>query len=466
MAVRALELVEDYPRQYCACGCGEECGVTANRARWWRSQGLSWGQVAKQLGCRADAARTAARTHVRYARGHGGRANSWRAQRCLVCGNIARRTGIASEFCAGARWGPCSFARDHYKSSIQSGLSHHDALSRALTAAEAARLYLRRSGECVPMPATTLIATPRSASGVRELLESQEMRTFIDHLEATHRTGRRGVSKRVLVGMCLVKEVFTLASWTDAIKAVTGDDDLSQLLGEIPSPYSCYRFSSRMQRLPLTDRTALDLARWFAAENAFLALVESQERDAMCSRVLSVSRETIAHRIKSNKPLSADGIGFNLLWPRVTADEWIAQAVARELVNTSDPHLRNIVRALHLGADLSPNEQEALRAAYQAAEARRLRLASIPGTREHDFTDARYEGKAVATRPEERPQLTPVVAGGKDGRGGVNHGLGKGRNRGSARTRQYRGVGHKPGRYEGQKQIAEDRALRRVRVKP
>jgi hypothetical protein len=87
------------------------------------------------------------------------------------------------------------------------------------------------------------------------LLDSPEITGLIEDLEATRWTGRPGYPIRALVGVCLVKSLYALPTWTRAQQLVAEHEALARACGAVPSIYACYRFGAKLRdHRPLLER--------------------------------------------------------------------------------------------------------------------------------------------------------------------------------------------------------------------
>jgi hypothetical protein len=101
---------------------------------------------------------------------------------------------------------------------------------------------------------------PRSdAVQVAALLDSPEIAELVAELAATRWTGRPGYPIRTMVGMALVKSVYTLPTWTRTVALVSEHAALRIALGcsdpiSVPSVHACYRFTAKLRaQKPLLD---------------------------------------------------------------------------------------------------------------------------------------------------------------------------------------------------------------------
>ena len=92
------------------------------------------------------------------------------------------------------------------------------------------------------------IVPPRSAvSELRSLLDSPEIQALVTELEETRWTGRPGYPIRAMVGVALVKSLYALPTWSRTVRLVSEHTALRDLLGAVPSQWSCYRFAAKLR---------------------------------------------------------------------------------------------------------------------------------------------------------------------------------------------------------------------------
>ncbi len=98
------------------------------------------------------------------------------------------------------------------------------------------------------------IARRTAVQDVAALLDSSEILELVAELDALRWTGRRGYGVRTLVGMCLVKSLFALPTWTRAVALVDEHPGLQPVIGGTPSVWACYRFQTKLrEQKPLLD---------------------------------------------------------------------------------------------------------------------------------------------------------------------------------------------------------------------
>ena len=90
---------------------------------------------------------------------------------------------------------------------------------------------------------------PRQAAvdQLQEVLESPEVARLVRTLQLVRWTGRPGYPVRAMVGMCLVKSLYAIPTWSRAVRLVAEHDGLQRVLGCAPSQWACYRFAKTLQ---------------------------------------------------------------------------------------------------------------------------------------------------------------------------------------------------------------------------
>jgi Transposase DDE domain/Transposase domain (DUF772) len=84
---------------------------------------------------------------------------------------------------------------------------------------------------------------PRQAvDQLAAVLDSREVTRLIKALEYVRWTGRPGYPVRAMVGMCLVKSIYVLPTWSRTVRLVAEHPGLQAVLGCAPSQWACYRF--------------------------------------------------------------------------------------------------------------------------------------------------------------------------------------------------------------------------------
>jgi hypothetical protein len=98
------------------------------------------------------------------------------------------------------------------------------------------------------------VARRTAVSDVAAVLNSPEVAALIAEFDALRWTGRKGYGARVLVGACLVKTLFALPTWTRVVALIAEHPGLQAVLGDTPSIWACYRFTTRLrEQKPLLD---------------------------------------------------------------------------------------------------------------------------------------------------------------------------------------------------------------------
>lgn len=95
--------------------------------------------------------------------------------------------------------------------------------------------------------ATSNVASARDAAHVGALLDSPEIAGLIADLQETRWTGRPGYPIRAMVGLALVKNVYTLKTWTRTVGLVRDHAGLRETLGASPSVDAAYRFAAKLR---------------------------------------------------------------------------------------------------------------------------------------------------------------------------------------------------------------------------
>lgn len=90
---------------------------------------------------------------------------------------------------------------------------------------------------------------PRQAAvdQLQEVLDSPEVRKLVARVNAARWTGRPGYPVRAMVGMCLVKSIYALPTWSRVVRLVAEHDGLKNALGCAPSQWACYRFAKMLR---------------------------------------------------------------------------------------------------------------------------------------------------------------------------------------------------------------------------
>ncbi len=87
-----------------------------------------------------------------------------------------------------------------------------------------------------------------AAAELEEILAAPEVLGLIADLEATRLTGRRGYPIRAMVGMTLIKALYSIPVWTRTTDLVAEHVGLQAVLGCSPSVDACYRFTAKLRK--------------------------------------------------------------------------------------------------------------------------------------------------------------------------------------------------------------------------
>jgi hypothetical protein len=105
---------------------------------------------------------------------------------------------------------------------------------------------------------TSTVPLARDAAQVGALLDSPEVTGLIGQLEQTRWTGRPGYPIRAMVGLALVKSLYTLPTWTRTVALVRDHAGLRDVLGAVPSVDAAYRFTKKLREHDDMLATCLD----------------------------------------------------------------------------------------------------------------------------------------------------------------------------------------------------------------
>src|SRR2546430_1059143 len=95
------------------------------------------------------------------------------------------------------------------------------------------------AGQTVPL---------RSAvSELAAVLDSPEIRSLIEQIEALRWTGRPGYGVRAMVAMMLAKSIYALPTWSRIARLVAEHPALQAVIGCAPSQWACYRFARTLR---------------------------------------------------------------------------------------------------------------------------------------------------------------------------------------------------------------------------
>jgi hypothetical protein len=105
----------------------------------------------------------------------------------------------------------------------------------------------------------------RSAD-VAAILDSPEVVELIERIDGLMLRKRRGYGTRTLIGACLVRSIYHLATWTRTAELIAEHAALADAIGGTPSEWACYRFLAKLRVHAVTlaecvDRIADELRR-------------------------------------------------------------------------------------------------------------------------------------------------------------------------------------------------------------
>lgn len=87
----------------------------------------------------------------------------------------------------------------------------------------------------------------RRAAELALILDSPEIRAFIEELKALQWTGRPGYPIRSLLGVALAKSIYAIPTWSRTISLIHEHEALQRALGDSPSVYAAYRFAAKLR---------------------------------------------------------------------------------------------------------------------------------------------------------------------------------------------------------------------------
>jgi hypothetical protein len=110
---------------------------------------------------------------------------------------------------------------------------------------------------------TPNVARRSVVNDLASILESSEVSNLVSELQATRETGRPGYPLRAMIGMALAKSLYALPTWTRTVALVKEHPALAAVIspaGEIPSLWSCYRFTAKLrEHAPMLQRCIADV---------------------------------------------------------------------------------------------------------------------------------------------------------------------------------------------------------------
>ncbi len=95
--------------------------------------------------------------------------------------------------------------------------------------------------------ATSTVTRTRDAAQIGVLLDSPEIAALITQLETTRWTGRPGYPVRAMIGLILVRSLYTLPTWTRTVALVRDHAGLRDVLGAVPCVDAAYRFTVKLR---------------------------------------------------------------------------------------------------------------------------------------------------------------------------------------------------------------------------
>lgn len=94
------------------------------------------------------------------------------------------------------------------------------------------------------------VAPDPDSARVSQLLDSPEIRRLIAELEETRWTGRPGYPLRTMLGLCLVKSLYAIPTWTKTVALIADHWRLQRVLGcegNPPSQWAAYRWAAKLR---------------------------------------------------------------------------------------------------------------------------------------------------------------------------------------------------------------------------
>lgn len=91
------------------------------------------------------------------------------------------------------------------------------------------------------------VPPPQAVDQLKQILDSPEVARLVKTLEYVRWTGRPGYPVRAMVGMCLVKSLYALPTWSRTVRLVAEHPGLQAVLGCAPSQWACYRFAKMLR---------------------------------------------------------------------------------------------------------------------------------------------------------------------------------------------------------------------------
>lgn len=88
----------------------------------------------------------------------------------------------------------------------------------------------------------------RRDADLQAILDSPEINLLIEDLESTRWTGRPGYPTRALLGVALVKSIYSISTWSKTVALVHEHEGIQRALGDVPSVYAAYRFAGKLTK--------------------------------------------------------------------------------------------------------------------------------------------------------------------------------------------------------------------------
>ena len=102
------------------------------------------------------------------------------------------------------------------------------------------------------------VPTVPTSTAIAGILDSPEVASLVDELDALRWTGRKGYGARTLVAACLVKSIYAMPTWTKVAGLIAEHDQLRVVCGGAPSQWALYRFTVKLRENAPLLSAALD----------------------------------------------------------------------------------------------------------------------------------------------------------------------------------------------------------------
>ena len=110
-----------------------------------------------------------------------------------------------------------------------------------------------------------IIPRQGTANAVKAALASPQLVRLAAGMEGL---GRKGYGARALLGACLIRSLYGLATWAETARLISDHPGLQAILGCTPSRFACYRFNRRLLRQPaLVEECACSLIQTLKARH-------------------------------------------------------------------------------------------------------------------------------------------------------------------------------------------------------